>query len=37
MSDVIKFADWGNLQSLIKEGNQYVSGLSAAGTSGICD
>lgn len=30
MSDVIKFADWENLQSLIKEGNQYVSGLSAA-------
>ena len=30
MSDVIKFADWESLQSLIKEGNQYVSGLSAA-------
>ncbi len=30
MSDVIKFADWENLQSLIKEGNQYVSGMSAA-------
>lgn len=30
MSDVIKFSDWENLQSLIKEGNQYVSGMSAA-------
>ena len=30
MSDVIKFADWERLQSLIKEGNLYVSGLSAS-------
>lgn len=30
MSDVIKFSDWESLKSLIKEGNQYVSGMSAA-------
>lgn len=30
MSDVVKFTDWKNLQSIITEGNQYVSGLSAA-------